>query len=181
MSVIHRLAGKLFQRAGPSVRDTDSGEGRHEQPQEELEARCWREFSFWSWAGACVRDWVVAHAILTRLARYRVRSTVQVEQKITGSFLIVFGLNGVDFILFYLLARHKVGFVASSQDIHIWVCACTRAHMSSYTNAHREQLVCLYVHTVSCSFWFQFKGLHFSVTLKVSGCHHAARNRTLFQ
>ncbi|CAB1425764.1 unnamed protein product [Pleuronectes platessa] len=41
-----KLAGRLFHRARPCLGDTGSGEGRHDQPQEELEACCWREFSF---------------------------------------------------------------------------------------------------------------------------------------
>lgn len=51
MSVIHRLAGKLFHRAGHCAGDADGGEDGHERPREELEACRWCEFSPWSRAG----------------------------------------------------------------------------------------------------------------------------------
>ena len=69
MSVIHRLAGRLFQRARPCLGDTGSGEGRHDQPQEELEACCWSEFSFWSWTGAWVRGGAVLRAMSPQLSQ----------------------------------------------------------------------------------------------------------------
>lgn len=43
MSVLHRLAGRLFQRGGPCLGNTSGGEGRHCQPQEEPEVHCWSE------------------------------------------------------------------------------------------------------------------------------------------
>lgn len=51
MSIIHRLAGKLFHRAGHFGGGGDGGEDGHERPQEELEAYCWCEFSPRSCAG----------------------------------------------------------------------------------------------------------------------------------
>lgn len=66
MSVIHRLAGRLFPRAGPCLGDTVSGDDRHDQPQGEREACCCSEFSFWSGAGARVK--AVAQAILHQLS-----------------------------------------------------------------------------------------------------------------
>lgn len=63
MSVIHKLAGRLFHRAGPCLGDIGNGEGRHDRPQEELEACNWSEFLFWSWAVAWVRGGAVAHAM----------------------------------------------------------------------------------------------------------------------
>ena len=63
MSVIHRLAGRLFHRAGPGLGDTGSGEGRHYQPQEELEACCWREFSLWTRTGVWVSNGAVVQAL----------------------------------------------------------------------------------------------------------------------
>lgn len=54
MSVIHRLAGRLFQRAGSAVSDTGAGEGRHNQSQEELEVRCWCELLLQNRIGASV-------------------------------------------------------------------------------------------------------------------------------
>lgn len=46
MSVIHKLAGRLFHRAGPCLGDIGSGEGRNDQPQEELEACSRSEFHY---------------------------------------------------------------------------------------------------------------------------------------
>lgn len=61
MSVIHRLAGKLFHRAGPCAGDADGGEDGHERPREELEACRWCEFSLWSRGGSGIG--FVAHAV----------------------------------------------------------------------------------------------------------------------
>lgn len=54
MSVIHRLAGRLFQRAGSAVGDTGVGEGRRDQSLEELEVCCWCELSLQNQTGASV-------------------------------------------------------------------------------------------------------------------------------
>lgn len=43
MSVLQRLAERLFQRAGPCLGDSSSGEGGYYQSQEESEASCWSE------------------------------------------------------------------------------------------------------------------------------------------
>lgn len=43
MSVLQRLAERLFQRAGPCLGDSSGGEGGYYQSQEESEASCWSE------------------------------------------------------------------------------------------------------------------------------------------
>lgn len=63
MSVIHRLAGRLFQRAGSAVGDTSSGEGRRNQSQEELEVCCWCELSLQNRTGASVLNFATCYWI----------------------------------------------------------------------------------------------------------------------
>lgn len=47
MSVLQRLAERLFHRAGPCLGDSSGGEGGYYQSQDESEASCWSEWLTW--------------------------------------------------------------------------------------------------------------------------------------
>lgn len=63
MSVIHKLAGRLFHRGGPCLGDMSGGEGTHHRPQEELEACHSSELPFWNLTEHGVMGGAVFHAV----------------------------------------------------------------------------------------------------------------------
>ena len=174
MSVIHRLAGRLFHRTRPCLGDTGSGEGRHDQPQEELEACCWREFSFWSWAGAWVRGGAVANAIVLLAEPVKLCSSSYLIIKLICFFLdnvykfswwIVFLLALVE--RSFILAHHWYLWPEAKMSMYVCLCPCIQIHLCT----HRAPFVWFYF--VTC-----LEQRHFSVTVVVSVSCHAGQNNT---